>query len=1012
MKGPHDNRIWRTLQCCFGAQWSRVIFGLAAYSATAYASNEPRFVTRSWSVEQGLPHNAVNRVVQDSRGFLWVGSGAGLVRFDGLSFEEIHLPGRAIASATNIRDLRVESDGSLLVLAATGEILVWKSGVFSVHPATAAMAGRTVLEIYSEPMGALWIGTSTGEVARWEKGKTQIFGPAEGILRRVNRTTFVTDRRGETWVASGDFIGSYSDGSLKPAPPALSNIGRAVVIAPTASGGLWVSTADQLLKVEDGRVIPCVQDEWPAKRTGINVMLEDHRGNLWIGTRRNGLYLYSGGKLTPVNFEPRTVFSLLEDRDGNIWAGTSSGGLCRLRPLAFTLLNRESGLLEDLSSSVTEDFSGAIWCANRSGGLIRWKDGVIQHVAEEVRAARFPTRVAPDQKGNLWIAAGASRILRMPIDHPEEMEPLKPEFHSIQALFGTREGDMLVASASGLGVYHGNEYQPLNGPDGLFTAHVSALAQEAHGSIWLGTTDARAFESESRLWEYADGKIVERISPTKWPAGTIHGMQFDHLGGLWIASSAGLVLKDGERLTRFTTAEGLPDDLIIEILVDDLGFVWCGSRRGFFRIAASDLRAVAAGRIKKVEPTVFGVDDGLRGASALSGGYPTAWKARDGKLWFTTIRGVVGFDPAVVGAATTPPPVFINAVDLDDQTMPPPLERFAVPSGSHRVSFHFSALNYSAPEQVHLRHRLEGFDDDWVETGQARIASYAHLPPGHYQLRVIAANQSGVWNEQGATLKVWVAAAWWQNSWFAVLVVVVLGGLIAWGVRTWSLRKISRRLRALEKEHALERERSRIARNLHDELGGSLTQIGLLADRLKRQTAEGEVQRTLSQLAWRTRGLAGDLESIVWTVSPQNNSWDRLAAFIAQFARRFFKDTSIACTVTGVETIPVRPLSPDAQHEVLALLKESLNNVLKHSKATQVAIDMKLADQAFELSIQDNGIGFTPGLAEHSERNGLSNIRARGVTLGGEALIESRPGEGAHITLRVPLNARVSPIFP
>lgn len=973
------------------------------YSNACYAVADPRFVSRAWSVEQGLPHNIVNRVVQDAKGFLWVATGAGLARFDGISFEEFPTPHRAVASASNIRDLIAQPDGSLLILPASGGIFEWKDGLFSAHPASADLARYVLLEIFAEPSGVLWAGTSDAEVLRWEKGKVQIFGQKEGILRRVNRISFATDRHGQTWVAAGDFIGSYRGGTLAPSPPALRAIGRSVLLAQSRSGGLWVATSEQLLKVEEDRAAVAAKTDWPAK-SGIECLFEDRRGDLWIGTRRDGLYLLSSGKLTHVDFDAHTIFSLHEDNEGNLWAGTSDEGLCRLRPLSFARLDETTGLPERLSSSVCEDESGAIWCANRAGGAIRWKDGVVQRVGAGMRAGRYATRIAPDHKGYVWIASDMS-LHRVKTDNPEAIETMDPALRGVQILFGTREGDMWVRSHAGLGFFHNGVYQAVLGPDGApFTRRVNALAEDKHGSIWIAATGTQAFDLEIRLWEYTGGKLIERISPANWPAGFIHALQFDQRGGLWIASSAGLVLKEGERLTRFTVADGLPDDLLMEVLADDLGYIWCGSRRGFFRVASADLHAVADGRARTVFPTVFGQDDGLQGASALMGGQPRAWKARDGRLWFTTIRGVVGFDPALAETASVAPPVYISAVNLDDQKFSQTLSRLEVPAGQHRLSFRFAALNYAAPEHVRLRYRLEGFDDNWVDLGTGRVASYARLPPGSYRLHVVAANESGVWNEKGAALPILVAAAWWQTDWFAGLVALVAAGLIAWGARNLALRKISRRLRQLEKEHALERERARIARNLHDELGGSLTQIGLLADRLKRQASSTDLHRTLSQLAWRTRSLAGDLESIVWTVSPQNNSWDRLASFVAQFARRFFRDTEISCVVEGVEGILPRPLSPEAQHEVLAILKESLNNVLKHSRASNVTIRLQLVNEVFELIIRDNGSGFDTGLAEHSERNGLNNIRARGEVLQGDVLIESRVGAGTQITLRVPVN--------
>lgn len=975
---------------------------VCAYPHACYAADNARFVTREWSVDSGLPHNLVNRVVQDPRGYLWVATGAGLARFNGIAFTEIPLPHRSASAVANIRDLVVRPDGTLLMLPATGGIMQYKDGVFSAHPASKDLADRTLLELFVEPDGVVWAGTAGAEVVRWENGRLQVFGQKEGILRRVNRISFATDRRGRTWVAAGDFLGTYTDGRLEPAPPALQGIGRSVIVAPARSGGLWIGTSDQLLKVDEDKTTVCARAEWPAKRSGIECMFEDRDGNLWVGTRRNGVYLYSAGKLVNVDFNPRAVFSIQQDTEGDMWIGTSSDGLCRLRPLAFTILDKSNGLPEDMSSGVCEDGAGAIWCANRGGGAIRWQDSVIQHVGAGTRAGRYASRVAPDTRGNVWLASEGG-LYHVAIQKLDTIESVTPALHGIQLLLGTRNGDMWVQHGGGLGYFRDFVYQPLL-KDGVPFAHrVNALAEDEKGNVWIATNDTRSLDTETQLWEYADGELRERNAAANWPAGPVHAMQFDHVGALWIATGAGLVLKEGDRLTRFTVADGLPDDLLMEVLIDDLGFVWCGSRRGFFRVASADLRAIAEGRAHKVVATVFGEDDGLRSAAALTGGQPRAWKARDGRLWFTTVRGVVGFDPAAAQGVAAAPPVYIENVSVDDADAPEGLSRLAVAPGAHRLSFRFAVLNYAAPEQVRLRHRLEGFEDGWSDTGPSRTATYSKLPPGQYRLRVMAANQSGVWNEHGASLQIVVAAAWWQTEWFIAFLVLITAGLVAWGARTLALRKMSRRLRELEKEHALERERSRIARNLHDELGGSLTQIGLLAERLKRQAGPGDLHRTLGQLAWRTRSLAGDLESIVWTVSPQNNSWDRLASFVAQFARRFFKDTGILCTVEGVEGIPALTLSPDAQHEVLALLKESLNNVLKHSHASSVAIRMQLVDQVFELQIVDNGIGFEPGLAEHSERNGLSNIRARGEALRGDAAVESQVGHGTCVKLRVPL---------
>jgi signal transduction histidine kinase len=268
-------------------------------------------------------------------------------------------------------------------------------------------------------------------------------------------------------------------------------------------------------------------------------------------------------------------------------------------------------------------------------------------------------------------------------------------------------------------------------------------------------------------------------------------------------------------------------------------------------------------------------------------------------------------------------------------------------------------------------------------------------------------NQSGVWADKEVSMLIYVGRAWWQTRWFYAAVVLFAVVLVAYAARMWSVRKLKIRLRSLEKEHAIERERARIARNLHDELGGSLTQIGLLAERLRRHRNMEEIDKTLGSLVRRTQGLATDLESIVWTVSPQNNSWDRLAVFASRYARLFFNGTGIECRLEGAESIPALPLALDAQHEVLAICKEALNNVLKHSKASRVSLSFSVVEWVFEIKIHDNGVGFEPSLKEHSERNGLSNMRVRATEIGGRLEIESHADAGTVILLRVPLAASI-----
>jgi signal transduction histidine kinase/ligand-binding sensor domain-containing protein len=993
--------------------WRRTLAGIVAavgmFSAGAPwgcaqgATQELGYYSRRWLVDDGLPHNVVNRIVQDGRGFLWVATPGGLARFDGRVFREFPVPALSRDAGINIRDLILEDASTLLLLPSSGGIVRLRDNGFSFHPATAAVAGTTLLHLFAEPNGTLWLGGAGAALMRWQDGKLITFGPAEGYVapRAGVRPGFAIDGDGRTWVSCGNFLGWYREGRLIRVP---IDTQAAIFIAPSRSGGIWIGTTERLLKWDDGQVA-VVRDgpAWLPATALAQQLLEDRSGGLWIGTRRQGLFRLAEGNLVPVPTAHYQVSALAEDRESNLWVGVNGDGIHRLRPKTFALLDTTSGLPDNESSSVCEDAGGAIWCADRGNGLVRVRDGESRIFARtETSASIEASNVCPDGDDNLWIGT-LTGLYQLPADRSAAIRLLDATIRPVRSLFCTRSGDMWVASGTErtqgyqLGFFRRGVYRPFSAADGFHGQHVVAVTEAADGTVWIGTYDGEVLE-------YRDGKFEQRLGAEATLAGHIHALHFDASGALWLASERGLILKRGDRVRRFNRADGLPDDLLTQMLEDNHGRLWLCSRRGFFSVAIEDLNALADGRSQRVVATTFGKEEGLPGFSAPTGGQPMAWKSRDGRLWFVTDRGVVGFDPEASLPQRPPPTVYVDEAFVDDLSAPVGAE-LIIPPGRHRVEFRFVALNYSAPDKVHLRHQLVGFDQDWVETGAGYSARYARLAPGKYSLRVMAANQDGRWSPQGATLTIAVASAWWQTWWFRGAALVASMGLVVWMARYWSHRRLKRQLEQLEHEHALDTERARIARDLHDELGGSLTQIGLLADRLNRHSGGAE-SAAFGQLARRTRSLAGELESIVWTVNPKNDTWDKLALFLGEFAGRFFQDTPVNCSVEGAETVPPRPLAPDVQHHLLSVAKEAMNNILKHSHASWAKIVIGSSGGNFTLSIRDNGVGFEPDSLEHAERNGLANMRSRIAEIGGAIAISSVRGQGSRIEIRVAQSTR------
>ncbi|MFT3783374.1 MAG: two-component regulator propeller domain-containing protein [Nibricoccus sp.] len=979
-------------------------WGTAAVAGTETQDRDLRFTTRRWTIDQGAPDNFINRVLQDKRGHLWLGTAAGLARFDGVGFQEYRDTINSPEFGYNIRDIAITPDGSILTLPASGGLVAWKNGEPTVHPLTSELAGMTLLDLFVEPNGVIWVAAEPTSLIRWENGRVQRFGQNEGISRRVNRATFAVDKRGRTWVATGEYFGYYKEGKLVPWQQSSGSLGTALLIAPSISGGVWISSAERLYKLENDRALTVLEgQQWLAKRAGIQCLFEDSDGKLWIGTRREGLYVLSGGALKKVGIDADLILSVSEDQTGNIWVGTAGEGLCRVRPMHFLVLNSESGLHADMSSSVCEDTTGAIWCANRAGGLVRWKDGAVRYFGATGDGWLFASRVAVDRNGTVWMGSNAG-LYRMTDVASGKLELAQPaSMRGIHFLHGSRDGRMWVSSSLGLGYFEENVYHSVS-----TAPRFETLAESQAGAIWVATTESQEAKFRARILEFVDGQLVERVSADRWTAGPIHTLLFDHEDTLWIAAAGGLIAKRGDQLARFSKAHGLPDEFIDQILEDDAGNLWLAGRRAIFRVKIADLHAVAEGRSKTVQVSVVGPDDGLFDAAAPGGGQPRSWKGADGRLWFTLYRGVIGLDPKAITSRTKSPPLYVEEVLLDQapfHALEPALE---IPPEVQQVKLRLSVLEFSHPKQVLLRYKLEGYDRDWNLADEDRAALYTRIPPGNYRFVVRASDENGLWEPQEISLLVHVETAWWQSRWFILVCILITLSLVAWVVRIWSVRKYKVRLRNLEKEHALERERARIARNLHDELGGSLTQIGLLADRLRRHRNPEEIEKTLGLLVRRTQGLATDLESIVWTVSPNNNSWDRLASFIGRYARQLFENSGINCKVEGSENIPDLPLGIEEQHEVLAICKEAMNNVLKHSRASVITLRIALENGVFTVLVQDDGVGFEPSLKEHSERNGLINMRMRAAELGGSITIESRPGAGTKCVVHAPVSHRLS----
>jgi signal transduction histidine kinase len=486
-------------------------------------------------------------------------------------------------------------------------------------------------------------------------------------------------------------------------------------------------------------------------------------------------------------------------------------------------------------------------------------------------------------------------------------------------------------------------------------------------------------------------------------------------GVLWVATDGGGLarLRDG-RWTRYTTREGLVSNSLGYLLDDDAGYLWIGSNAGLMRVARQALNDFAEGRITSVPCRAYGKPDGLPTRECTSGSQPGAVRARDGTLWFPTIKGLTSVDPTQLHPNTNPPPVLIESVLVDDQ----PFSRLAlgvkgpesvtIPAGRERLEIHYTSLNLGAPDRARFRYRLEDYESAWVEAGNTRVVRYPKLPPDDYRFRVIACNEDGVWNETGSSLAITVLPPFWQTGWFLTASALALLGTIVGSVHYVSTQRLKRQVERMKQREALEKERGRIARDLHDQLGASLTQIALLGELAESdKDAAAEVEAHAQQISKTARETTRVLDEIVWAVNPSNDTLEGLINYVCKYAQDYLTVAGLRCRLEVPAQLPATALPPEVRHNVFLAAKEALTNVVRHAQATEARLRLRLEPTAFTLEIEDNGRGVA-GLNDPraQTRNGLRNMRRRMEDLGGSFSIGPSPGRGAVVRLTVPLDNR------
>ncbi|HEY1789052.1 MAG TPA: two-component regulator propeller domain-containing protein [Verrucomicrobiae bacterium] len=994
----------------FVLRMALVICCLVGCQFQIFAQSE--FNTRLWQAEDGLPNNIVQAIAQTTNDYLWAGTREGLAQFDGDQFNLVNLTPES--TQPSIICLCGSRDGRLWVGTERYGIFYLNKGSVTHCNFSNDDSDFDIYQILEDGNGFIWFATSRGIL----RGSQDKIAPVKGCENPQLR--ICADNTGQIWVlndglrkiVSGKSPGDVLGAGILPA--------TARTLYCDVNGVFWIGpehgTDNELTKVENGVVTNFRRNAGPAGF--VSAILRDSEGDMWVGSYA-GLTRFSDGKF--VSFygpdEPSyRIYAIFEDKEHNLWIA-SEEGLTRINRKRFRTITQSKGLSMNKVVSVCPARDGGVWIGTWGGGLNHFLNGNISLFNHSNGlTSDYIMGITETRDGSLWVGTDYDGPLYCIKNGSVAIYGPKQGFLTGLAtvtFYEAPNGLLWIGTRNGLQTWDGSKFTRFTNKDGLCNDYINAICGGTGNDVWIGTGAGLS------LWH--DGKFVDMVDKDPGFREVILSLYRDPQNTLWIGTKwHGLLrLRDGN-VQRITRSSGLFSDAIYAIVEDDHTNLWLNSSRGIFYVNKREIEDFLTGKLSSITSVNFGKADGI----LASGQYtyvsqPAACKDDEGRMWFRTTQGIVYVDPNVIAINHQPPPVMIQELLVDNNLvvsnkfgggLP---HRIVIPPSPGNLEIRYAALSYSAPEKNLYRYRIEGLDNNWINAGNNRAATYNHLRPGNYRFQVTACNNDGIWNDQGQSIDIFLKPHFWQTWWFFVFCGITTAGILGGSVRHWTRLRMQRKLMQLEQRHAVERERARIARDVHDELGSKLTQIsfqGSIAQCSLNDTVE--TQRQIEQMSASAREAVSSLQEIIWATDPENDSLEGLIGHISHFAGQFFNASTINCEVSAPEFVPDVRISAALRHNLFLAIKEAVNNAAKHAQANRILVQMIIRTEQLEIQISDNGGGFDahepPGELPDKTRRmgyGLSNMRERLTGVGGRCEISSESGQGTTVRFIIPLGS-------
>lgn len=947
------------------------------------------YATNSWTDKDGLPSGQVWAIAQTPDEYIWLGTSAGLVRFDGVKFLLWKELSDAPLPARRVRTLCAASDGTLWIgYAPPGGISRIKDGRVTNFDESSGWNVGPVESLTEDRDGSMWAGTHGG-LLHFLQGKWEKLGPEAGITGGLVSSTF-EDSKGDLWIGTMDGVfrrlkGQSVFGRIMPASY------WAHRVTEDRQGAIWVTDprvgVRRLMSEVDATTptMSAVKNSGEANGLGIQ-MLPDTRGDMWIATLGRGLWrLRSSEKGSTIEtltidsgLTSNSVRALLEDHKGNLWVGTDNGLLQLSRKRLTGLTNL--GLVRAIERGADE----SIWIGTNSG-LLRFKNGRQARYGVPELPSTFVTALHNDHDGVLWIATDRG-IARFQDEEFSRVDIPTAQLTRIYSITTDARGSLWLCDGSlGLFRWANQTLTPFDVPSELDHRTVTFVGGDQLARVWIHSSNGGL-------------RVVERDGSSHRVDGGNGGSAMHREGDqtvVWLGSAAGARRFDGDSLVTVSEQNGLPTASVLAVIPGDDGRLWLSTAVGIVRVSAAVFDAVRNDPTSKIGYTLYNTEDGMAGLP-MQYASQNAVRAADGRIWFVTSNGITIVDPRILRDDATIPPVHIEGIVADAHRLEPAPGLRLAPNTS-TIEIAYSAVTFSSPKKVQYRYRLDGFDRQWRDVGTRREALYTNLAPGRYRFRVGATNNERGFGAEGAAIDFVLLPTFYQTWWFysASALILTLALWLSW----------RKRVRHMQREFALVLgERVRVSREIHDTLLQCLVGVALQLDALSEAVPQaGFMKQTLLRTRREVEEYIRETRQSIWNLRSRKLEQVDLAAALRQAGERATSGTPVQFTLTT--TGRAHHVETDVEQQLLRIGEQAVLNSVRHANASEVHLKLQYDDDSVRLRVSDNGCGFDASAVDAGSREhyGLTGMKERTDQAGGQLRIETHPGGGTAVEIVIPV---------